>query len=654
MFMMIISFLSLWSANELMSNQSRISHLRSVLLNLQSSLSLITSVEDGKRGYVITGNEEYLSTMHEALLDMPSILSDLEEEITDAESKVNFNKIKENIENKISFSKLVIETRRRKGFKEAAALIESGKGRELMDQIRQNIQEVNKRYELFRDTEIGSARKSSQFSSQATIVIIFVTLSMLLFGSIYLVKSIFVPVNQLVHGTKRISKGDYSYRIPLYRSDELGELTDNFNHMAEQILYSLTKEKRISGLLENLAFTSVTLGNMGISHSTDSKTVLQAIVDKARSLINADYAAIGVGTDSHQPFDPWVYSGVSEEVANGLGWPPRPVGLLGWVAINGESIKLKDLKENTSFEGFPSGHPDIGPILGVPLRYQGKSIGNIYLAKKQGGIIFSEEDQQAIGLLASHIGVILENVRLQAELQKAISSREDVLAVVSHDLKNPLTIVNLSAEILKRRAGDSEKNSWILKASNNIQTASSQMKRMIADLLDAAAIEADKIQVNLEESQVHHILEEINNQLKPIAKEKNIQLVVEFPPDDILLSCDSERIQQVFSNLIGNALKFTPAGGRIAVITQVESDRLRFSVSDTGPGISEENQKHLFDRYWQVKGTKQRGTGLGLFIAKGIVEAHGGSIEVHSLPGRGSTFSFTLDVSPHSQNHAYH
>jgi signal transduction histidine kinase len=138
--------------------------------------------------------------------------------------------------------------------------------------------------------------------------------------------------------------------------------------------------------------------------------------------------------------------------------------------------------------------------------------------------------------------------------------------------------------------------------------------------------------------------------LSPLAKERGVQLSVESAGEPVNVLADKERVSQVLSNLVGNALKFTPRGGAVTVLAEGLGDLVRLSVADNGPGVPPDHLPRLFERFWQAKRVSREGTGLGLYIAKGIVEAHGGRIWAESAPGNGSTFHFTLPgtQSPHS------
>jgi signal transduction histidine kinase len=167
---------------------------------------------------------------------------------------------------------------------------------------------------------------------------------------------------------------------------------------------------------------------------------------------------------------------------------------------------------------------------------------------------------------------------------------------------------------------------------------------LIEDLLDAAKIEAGGFRAELRPEEVSSLLESSVDMFRVIAGEKSIELALSAPPEPVAVLCERNLILRVFGNLIGNAIKFSPAGSSISISAEEREGQVQFSVSDAGPGIEPEYLSRVFDRYWQEKRTDRRGSGLGLYIAKGIVEAHGGRIWIDSAPGQGTAIHFTLPV----------
>jgi light-regulated signal transduction histidine kinase (bacteriophytochrome) len=229
--------------------------------------------------------------------------------------------------------------------------------------------------------------------------------------------------------------------------------------------------------------------------------------------------------------------------------------------------------------------------------------------------------------------------------QRAVQARDDLLAVVSHDLRGPLSGVLLQTEVMLHVAGASDgAGADVMRSSaERIRRSASHMKALTDDLVDLASIEARRFALRLRSVESRDLVEEALLAASPLAEAKGLALTVKLI-DVPRLEADAERIFRVLSNLIGNAIKFTPEGGTITIRTERRGDDLLISVADTGPGIAADQLPHVFERYWRALSTSQPGSGLGLYIASGIVEAHGGKIWAESSVG-GARFTFTLPLA---------
>lgn len=236
-----------------------------------------------------------------------------------------------------------------------------------------------------------------------------------------------------------------------------------------------------------------------------------------------------------------------------------------------------------------------------------------------------------------------ERQRLASALEKAeqaIRTRDDVLAIVSHDLRNPLNTIVMAASLLDMPIEEEKRAAQIAV----IRRAAAGMDHLIGDLLDASAIQAGRLTLERAPVRLAPLLEETRRMFEAKAQEKNLRLEVSAPAD-IVVNADQFRIQQVLGNFLSNAVKFTPEGGEVEVHAVEGDDEARIVVRDTGPGIPEEQLPHIFDRFFHADRSQRGGAGLGLAISKSIVEAHDGRIEVESREGVGSAFSFTIPRS---------
>jgi signal transduction histidine kinase len=178
-----------------------------------------------------------------------------------------------------------------------------------------------------------------------------------------------------------------------------------------------------------------------------------------------------------------------------------------------------------------------------------------------------------------------------------------------------------------------------------IHRSAERMYQLIHDLLEVAAIEAGRITVERSPLAVDALVSDALELLRPLAAAKRITLVTDVPPALPAVDADRERVLQIFSNIGGNAVKFTPEGGQVEIHATLREGAVEFEVRDTGPGIETDDLPRVFDRFWQARKATRAGAGLGLAIAKGIVEAHNGAIRAESERGRGSRFSFTLPIA---------
>lgn len=227
--------------------------------------------------------------------------------------------------------------------------------------------------------------------------------------------------------------------------------------------------------------------------------------------------------------------------------------------------------------------------------------------------------------------------------QQAVRARDELVAVVSHDLRNPMTVISMLCGMLQKAfSSDGPHTSRrISSAIDTMQQAASRMNNLLEDLLDTSKIEAGRYSIAPQPLEVSQMFEEAYSLLAPLALDKAIDISLHSEPD-LKINADPERLFQVLSNLIGNAIKFTPKQGKVGVVAMSDGEQIVFSVRDSGEGIPGDQLPFIFDRYWTMKEGNPNGTGLGLYITQGIIQAHGGHIEAHSEVGKGSEFRFSV------------
>ncbi|HEY7374947.1 MAG TPA: ATP-binding protein, partial [Polyangia bacterium] len=283
-------------------------------------------------------------------------------------------------------------------------------------------------------------------------------------------------------------------------------------------------------------------------------------------------------------------------------------------------------------------------IMYVPILARGDVRGLFTFAASASGRRFSPSDLSTAADLAARAGMAMENARLYEQFRRAIAARQDVLSFVSHDLRNPLMGITLTVESMLRAApGEERRRSG--GQLQRVRRAAQQMRRMIEDLLDMSALEGGRLNVDVAVHEAGALLEEIDEMFAVVAGGKRIQLEIAPPPVPVAVACDRQRLVQVLSNLVDNAIKFTPEDGRITVSARAENGKALFAVKDTGSGIPASVRPYVFERFRQARETARQGRGLGLYIAKGLIEAQGGAIWVDSEEGVGTTFSFTVPLA---------
>lgn len=287
-------------------------------------------------------------------------------------------------------------------------------------------------------------------------------------------------------------------------------------------------------------------------------------------------------------------------------------------------------------------------FIAVPLLMRGQPLGALFLGSSTPSRVFGQSDLRLAEALADRAAIAIENARLYRASVRATQLRDQVLGVVAHDLRNPLSNILMQASALKRQGSEPERRS--LKPMEVIHRAATRMNRLIQDLLDVALMEAGQLKIERTRISAGELIDEAVDMQKPLASSSSLELRVEVDPDVAEVLGDRARILQVFDNLIGNAIKFTRAGGRITAGARTRDDEVVFWVADTGEGIASENLPLIFDRFWQATRSGRKGAGLGLTITKGIVEAHGGHIWVESTTASGSIFFFTIPVASSAQD----
>ncbi|HEX4997340.1 MAG TPA: HAMP domain-containing sensor histidine kinase [Terriglobia bacterium] len=255
-----------------------------------------------------------------------------------------------------------------------------------------------------------------------------------------------------------------------------------------------------------------------------------------------------------------------------------------------------------------------------------------------------------VTLTAALVGLLVSSLRMAFQrsdsavrvAETAVRDRDEMVAVISHELKNPITALQTGTALIQRLIPRVPENEQVVNLVEKLPLSIQRMSALVSDLLDLAQLEGRALKLAPSDCSLIEIAQEVVASSAPMAVDKSVDLRITEFPSETMAFCDRNRTAQVLANLLSNAIKFTDAGGKVLVSARRRADQVEISVVDTGRGVPQDCLPYVFDRFWQAKDTAYKGTGLGLAIAKGLVEAQGGTLKVTSEVGHGSCFYFTL------------
>ena len=290
------------------------------------------------------------------------------------------------------------------------------------------------------------------------------------------------------------------------------------------------------------------------------------------------------------------------------------------------------------------GNPQVTKLL-APIRVQGAAAAVLILQRPEESP-FSTDERELIEEIAARAGLALENARLFAEAERATRSRDRMLSIVAHDMRSPLAAVGMYGEMLLSMLPPNG-DDYSRTALTSIHQTTGRIQRLVEDLLDVSSLEQGVFSLHKAPQPLEPILREVQCMLRPLAEGRGITLKLDGEEAVCRrwINADAARLIQLLSNLVGNAIKFSPPDSGVLVTWRQAGGMIELAVIDNGPGISPEELPHIFGAFWQSRDADRRGVGLGLWIARAIAEGHGGRIWVDSVTGRGAAFRFTLPVA---------
>jgi signal transduction histidine kinase len=257
-------------------------------------------------------------------------------------------------------------------------------------------------------------------------------------------------------------------------------------------------------------------------------------------------------------------------------------------------------------------------------------------------LVFSASSALVNSLVGRLRRAYVQSNEARAASELANREKDDILAILSHDLRAPLTAAQLSLQLIQRQLPPNDHVADIQRHADRAREALRRVNALVLDLLDSSKAGAGGLSLHREPRDVAAISRAVLEELRPVAAQAGVALESAGTEESLVVPCDGARISQLVSNLLGNALKFTPPGGRVRLGLRRTGAEVELSVSDTGVGMTADQSAHIFERFWQAERANRTGVGLGLYIVKAIVDAHGGRIRVESAPNQGTSFTVSF------------
>jgi PAS domain S-box-containing protein len=538
----------------------------------------VVDIETGTRGFVLTGDERFLEPYERGSRELAQDIARLRASAADdPEQRVREQELEEVIQQRVESSTRTVSDRRTNGFDAAASRVAHSEGKPLMDRVRVLMDEIE---------SAGQARlddNNAHVLGRSRLALWLIVGSTLAIGLLVLAmvmtfrRRVISPLAALAAAAAR-ETGTWQ-GLGGDRTDEIGDLD---HALADMVRRYAEAERRVAELIEDAP--EAVLVSEG-----EVITQMNAAAEKLFGYTRSEL--LGQPTTILLPAE--------------------------------ERRRVQEVRDATA-------------------KLSGVYVSEWTIQTKTGELVPIESTSKRLadGRRQAFYRDLRDRKRLEEERQASLAAREQLIAVVSHDLKNPLNAIELRSRLLDKAVVETRHRDHVASIRHSVEV----MKRQIRGLLDSASLDAGHLRLAPTEHDLHQLVMEVFTVLAPVATDQTITLVSDVKPGT-LRRYDPDRIAQVLFNLVGNALKFTPSGGTVTVSCEDVADGTAVTVRDTGAGIAPEAVSHIFERFY-TSGGRTAGTGLGLDIVKGLVEAHGGTLSVASKVGDGSSFTFTIPGAP--------
>ncbi|MBM3254027.1 MAG: GAF domain-containing protein [Candidatus Omnitrophica bacterium] len=421
----------------------------------------------------------------------------------------------------------------------------------------------------------------------------------------------------------------------------MGYELEQFEGLRE-LLKDVSKKTREELEKKILEFACITQAARDINSTLKLEECLKILADRIADLLSVERVSLMLLDPKTRELVIKMAKGLDDSIAKQtkikLG-----EGVAGWIAEEGKPLLITDIDKDPRFTKKDGGY-STNSLLSVPLKVKDKVIGVINVNNKITKDVFKEDDLGVLMAISELAAIAIENARLHEELKTLDNMKSNFIANVSHELRSPLASIKESVSLLLDEVSgalNSEQRRFLEIARKNID----RLSRLIDDLLDLAKIESGRTEMKRLFINIIMLVEDVINSFKVLAESKNIILGIKAASPVIKIWADPDKLTQAISNLLDNAIKYSPNGSSVTVEISDKGSIVEISVIDNGIGISKENIERLFDKFSRLEDAIQdrvKGTGLGLVITKELVQMHGGEIFVDSKPGEGSRFYFTL------------